>query len=252
MPGVPGIFTQEQASGWKKVVDAVHAKGSFIYCQLWHAGRATIPQMTGSPAVCPSASVWDSPTECYSHPPVGSTEPVPYANHPPIELSVAHIKQTILDYCAAAKTAMEIGFDGVEIHAGNGYLPEQFLSSNVNKRTDEYGGTPEKRCQFVFELMDEVAKTVGEENLAIRLSPFGLFNQARGEQRVETWTYLCEGLKKAHPSLSYVSFIEPVRFLFFILITSWLFTDWTSVMNKSSAMRRRTSSSRAGACWTSP
>ncbi|GLI75378.1 hypothetical protein PoHVEF18_003632 [Penicillium ochrochloron] len=209
MPGVPGIFTQEQASGWKKVVEAVHAKGGFIYCQLWHAGRATIPQMTGSPAVCPSASVWDSPTECYSHPPVGSTEQVPYANHPPIELSVAHIKRTIQDYCAAAKTAMEIGFDGVEIHGGNGYLPEQFLSSNVNKRTDGYGGTPEKRCQFVFELMDEVAKTVGEENLAIRLSPFGLFNQARGEQRVETWTYLCEGLKKAHPSLSYVSFIEP-------------------------------------------
>ncbi|CAL5867884.1 uncharacterized protein PFLUO_LOCUS2106 [Penicillium psychrofluorescens] len=165
--------------------------------------------MTGSPAVCPSASVWDSPTECYSHPPVGSTKPVLYANHPPIEMSVEHIKQTIRDYCTSAQIAMEIGFDGVEIHAGNGYLPEQFLSSNVNKRVDSYGGTPEKRCQFVFELMDALAKTIGEQNLSIRLSPFGLFNQARGEQRVETWTYLCEGLKKDHPTLSYVSFIEP-------------------------------------------
>ena len=210
MPGVPGLFTPTQAHGWKKVVDAVHAKGGYIYCQLWHAGRATIPQMTGSPAVCPSASVWDSPTECYSHPPVGSTKPVPYANHPPIELSVAHIKQTIQDYCTAAKTAMEIGFDGVEIHAGNGYLPEQFLSSNINKRTDDYGGSPEKRCKFVLELMEEVGKAIGEQNLAIRLSPFGLFNQARGEQRLETWTYLCESLKQAHPTLSYVSFIEPV------------------------------------------
>lgn len=182
----------------------------YIFCQLWHAGRATIPQMTGSPAVCPSASVWDSPTECYSHAPVGSTKPVPYANHPPIEMSVAHIKQTIREYCAAAKTAMEIGFDGVEIHGGNGYLPEQFLSSNINKRTDEYGGAPEKRCRFVFELMDEVAKTIGEQNLSIRLSPFGLFSQARGEQRLETSTYLCEGLKRAHPALSYVSFLEPV------------------------------------------
>ncbi|KAJ5892608.1 Flavin oxidoreductase hxnT [Penicillium tannophilum] len=211
MPGVPGLFTPEQIAGWKRVVDAVHAKGGIIYCQLWHAGRATIPQMTGSPSVCPSASVWDSPTECYSHPPVGSTEyfSVPYADHPPIELSVAHIKQTIQDYCNAAKAAMEIGFDGVEIHGGNGYLPEQFLSSNINKRTDAYGGSPEKRCLFVFELMDEVAKTIGEQNLAIRLSPFGLFNQARGEQRVETWTHLCEGLKKSHPTLSYVSFIEP-------------------------------------------
>jgi 2,4-dienoyl-CoA reductase-like NADH-dependent reductase (Old Yellow Enzyme family) len=210
MPGVPGIFTPEQAEGWKRVVEAVHAKGGIIFCQLWHAGRATIPQMTGSPAVCPSASVWDSPTECYSHPPVGSTEPVPYANYPPIEMSVDHIKQTITDYCRAAKTAMEIGFDGVEIHGGNGYLPEQFLSSNINKRTDSYGGSPEKRCRFVFELMAEIAATIGEQNLSIRLSPFGLFNQARGEQRLETWTHLCEGLKKAHPALSYVSFIEPV------------------------------------------
>lgn len=177
----------------KKVVEAVHAKGGYIFCQLWHAGRATIPQMTGSSTVCPSASVWDSPMETYSHTPVGSTELVPYANHPPIEMSVAHIKKTIRDYCAAAKTAMKIGFDGVEIHGGNGYLPEQFLSSNINKRTDEYGGAPEKRCRFVFELMDEVAKTIGEQNLSIRLSPFGLFNQARGEQRLETSTYLCEG-----------------------------------------------------------
>jgi 2,4-dienoyl-CoA reductase-like NADH-dependent reductase (Old Yellow Enzyme family) len=137
---------------------------------------------------------------------------VPYANHPPIEMTVGHIKQTIDDYCIAAQTAMDIGFDGVEIHCGNGYLPEQFLSSNINKREDAYGGTPEKRCQFVFELMEQVAKTIGEHNLAIRLSPFGMFNQARGEQRVETWTHLCEGLKKTLPSLSYVSFIEPVCF----------------------------------------
>lgn len=222
MPGVPGIFTPEQLDGWKKVVDAVHAKGGYIYCQLWHAGRATIPQMTGSPAVCPSATVWDSPTECYSHPPVGSTAPVPYAHHPPIELSVPHIKRTIQDFCDAAKNAMQIGFDGVEIHSGNGYLPEQFLSSNINRRTDEYGGTPEKRCQFVFELMDEVTKAIGEENVAIRLSPFGLFNQARGEQRMETWTHLCEGLKKSHPHLSYVSFIEPVRYPAIIIIMGFV------------------------------
>ncbi|CAG7972960.1 unnamed protein product [Penicillium salamii] len=215
MPGVPGLFIPEQAQGWKRVVDAVHAKGGIIFCQLWHAGRATIPQMTGSPAVCPSASVWDSPGECYSHPPAGSTKPVPYANHPPIEMTVEHIQQTIGDYCSAAKLAMEIGFDGVEIHAGNGYLPEQFLSSNINKRHDVYGGSPEKRCKFVFELMAEVAKAIGEHNLSIRLSPFGLFNQARGEQRLETWSHLCEGLKRDLPSLSYVSFIEPVIISYF-------------------------------------
>ncbi|KAI9375130.1 hypothetical protein BJX61DRAFT_540155 [Aspergillus egyptiacus] len=209
MPGVPGLFTPQQCAGWKRVVDAVHAKGGYIYAQLWHAGRATIPQMTGSPAVSASATVWDSPTECYSHPPVGSTEPVPYSAHPPIELTVEHIRRTIDDYCRAAQAAMDAGFDGVEVHSGNGYLPEQFLSSNINKRTDEYGGSPEKRCRFVLELMDALAKTVGDENLSIRLSPFGLFNQARGEQRVETWSHLCRELKRSHPSLSYVSFIEP-------------------------------------------
>ncbi|KAL3442452.1 hypothetical protein BJX65DRAFT_286824 [Aspergillus insuetus] len=209
MPGVPGLFISEQTAGWKRVVDAVHEKGGYIYAQLWHAGRATIPQMTGTPPVSASATVWDSPTECYSHPPVGATEQVPYSSHPPIELTVEHIQRTIEDYCKAAKAAIEAGFDGVELHGGNGYLPEQFLSSNINKRTDGYGGSPEKRCRFVLELMDALSATVGEENLAIRLSPFGLFNQARGEQRVETWTHLCKELKRAHPHLSYVSFIEP-------------------------------------------
>ena len=210
MPGVPGLFTPEQAAGWKRVVDAVHAKGGYIYCQIWHAGRATIPQMSGSAPVSASASVWDDPEECYSHPPVGMTSQVRYSDYPPIELSVPHLKQTIQDFVNVAETAMQIGFDGVEVHSGNGYLPEQFLSSNINKRTDDYGGSPEKRCKFLLELMDAIAGKIGEENLSIRLTPFGLFNQARGEQRVETWTHLCQELKSAHPKLSYVSFVEPV------------------------------------------
>ncbi|KAF2089297.1 FMN-linked oxidoreductase [Saccharata proteae CBS 121410] len=209
MPGVPGIFHPKQVEGWKKVTAAVHAKGGYIYAQLWHAGRTTIPHMTGSSVVAPSAVPWDDPEETYPYPPVGSTEPVKFVDHPPIELTVPHIKSTIADYVRAAKSAIEAGFDGVEVHGGNGYLPEQFLSSNVNKRTDEYGGTPEKRCTFVLELMKELAKGVGEENMAIRLSPFGLFNQARGQERLETWGHLCRELKRNHPSLSYVSFIEP-------------------------------------------
>ncbi|PTB44940.1 uncharacterized protein TrAFT101_000415 [Trichoderma asperellum] len=209
LPGAPGLFLEEQVKSWKEVVDAVHAKGAYIYAQLWHAGRVTLPQITGTATVAPSNIPFDDPNECYAYPPPHSTTPVKLSEHPPIELTVDHIKQTIRDYCAAAKAAMEIGFDGIEVHGANGYLPEQFLSSNINRRTDEYGGTPEKRCRFVLELMDELAKTVGEDNLAIRLSPFGLFNQTRGEQRVETWGHLCRELKNRHPRLSYVSFIEP-------------------------------------------
>lgn len=210
MPGVPGLFVPEHAAGWKKVVDAVHANGGFIYAQLWHSGRANIPQLTGTPTLAPSAVKWDDPDETFNYPPPHTSTPVKLADYPPVEMTVEKIKQTIGDYCRAAKVAMEeCGFDGVEIHSGNGYLPEQFLSSNVNRRTDEYGGTPEKRCTFVLELMDELAKTIGQENLAIRLSPFGLFNQSRGEQRPETWGHLCRELKKNIPNMSYVSFIEP-------------------------------------------
>ncbi|KAK8932361.1 hypothetical protein H634G_04828 [Metarhizium anisopliae BRIP 53293] len=209
MPGVPGLFRQEQAAGWKKVVDAVHAKGGYIYAQLWHSGRANIPQLTGTPIVAPSSVPWDDPDEYFPYPPPHTTAPVKLADHPPIALTHEHITRTIGDFCDAAKTAMDVGFDGVELHGGNGYLPEQFLSSNANRRTDEYGGTPEKRCKFVIDLMDGLARTVGEDNLAIRLTPFGLFNQARGEQRVETWTHLCRELKRRLPRLSYVSFVEP-------------------------------------------
>ncbi|KAI1057024.1 hypothetical protein LB507_002281 [Fusarium sp. FIESC RH6] len=209
MPGVPGIFLPEQVQGWKKVVDAVHAKGGYIYAQLWHSGRANIPQLTGSPIVAPSATAWDDPNETFPYPPPHTSTPVKLADYPPVEMTIEKIKSTIGDYVNAAKNALDAGFDGVEVHGGNGYLPEQFLSSNINKRTDHYGGTEEKRCNFVLELMDELAKTVGQDNLAIRLTPFGLFNQARGEKRVETWGHLCRELKSRFPQLSYVSFVEP-------------------------------------------
>lgn len=209
MPGVPGLFLPEQAAGWKKVVDAVHAKGGYIYAQLWHSGRANIPHLTGTPTLSASATPWDDPEETYAIPPPHSRTPVKLADFPPVEMTVEKIQQTIGDYCRAAKMAMECGFDGVELHGGNGYLPEQFLSSNVNKRTDDYGGSPEKRCKFVLELMAGLAKAVGQENLAIRLTPFGLFNQIRSDQRLETWGHLCRELKKDLPKMSYVSFIEP-------------------------------------------
>ncbi|PGH10651.1 hypothetical protein AJ79_05365 [Helicocarpus griseus UAMH5409] len=209
MPGVSGLWLPEQEAGWKRVVDAIHEKGGYVFGQIWHAGRTTIPQMTGSPTLCPSATVWDCPTETYMHPPVGSTERVRIADHPPIEMTVPHIKKTIQDYVTLAKKAREIGFDGLEVHAGNGYLPEQFLSTNINKRTDEYGGSIEKNCTFTLELMDELSKAIGEEHLGVRLTPFGMMGQARSEKRIEIWSHLCENLAKRHPNLGYVHFIEP-------------------------------------------
>ncbi|KAF4628112.1 hypothetical protein G7Y89_g10041 [Cudoniella acicularis] len=208
MPGVPGLFCAEQVNGWKDVVAAVRAKGGFIYAQLWNAGRAAIPQHTGGPTISASTTPYVE-DELYPYPPPGTSTQVKYQDFPPTELSVEGIKKQIADYVRTAKLAVkECGFDGVELHGGNGYLPEQFLSSNINVRTDAYGGTPEKRCTFVLELMEALKDAVGEDKLAIRLSPFGLYNQARGEQRLETWGHLCKELKK-RMNLSYVHFIEP-------------------------------------------
>ncbi|KAE9374543.1 FMN-linked oxidoreductase [Stipitochalara longipes BDJ] len=208
MPGVPGLFCDEQKKGWKAVVNVVHAKGGYIYAQLWNAGRASIPQFTGTPTISASATPYEG-DEPYSYLPPGSSKQVMYREFPPTELTHEGIKKQIADYVAAAKAAVEeCGFDGVEVHGGNGYLPEQFLSSNINKRTDEYGGSPEKRCKFVLELMDALTDAIGEDRLAIRLTPFGLYNQARGMQRMETWGHLCRELKKKH-NLSYVHFLEP-------------------------------------------
>ncbi|KAK7963784.1 hypothetical protein PG988_010758 [Apiospora saccharicola] len=190
MPGVPGLFLPEQAEGWKPIVDAVHARGGYIYAQLWHSGRANIPHMTGTPIQAPSAVAWDDPEE---------NEQVKYADYPPVEMTPEKIQQTIQDHVAAAQRAIAAGFDGVELMGGNGYLVEQFLSSNSNRRTDAYGGSPEKALRAVG----------GAGNLAFRLSPFGLFNQSRGEQRLETFGHLCRELKRTLPQLSYVSFVEP-------------------------------------------
>ena len=120
MPGVPGLFDAKQAQGWKKVVDTVHANGGFIYAQLWYAGRASIPQMTGQATVSSSATPFDG-DDMYSHLPPGATEPVRYRDHPPTALTEAGIEDVINEYVAAAKMAMDIGFDGIEVHGGNGY-----------------------------------------------------------------------------------------------------------------------------------
>lgn len=194
-PGMPGIFHPSQTRGWKSVVDAVHAKGGYMYAQLWHGGRAGVPAGAGVPTVSASATGF-------------AEEPGLDGLPPPEELSAEGIRRVIADFVEAAKGAVELGFDGVEVHGGNGYLLEQFLSSNVNVRSDGYGGSPEKRCRFALELMEALKEAVGEERLAIRLSPFGLFNEARGMQRVETWGYLCKELKR-RMNLSYVHFMEP-------------------------------------------
>lgn len=126
---------------------------------------------------------------------------------PSLELSEEGLKSTIADFVTAAKNAMEAGFDGVELHAGNGYLLEQFLASGVNKKTDKYGGSAENRCRFVVEVVEEVGKAIGIENVAVRMSPWGVYNDIQDDDRFETWGTLCRALGKLG-GLSYVHFVE--------------------------------------------
>ncbi|KAH6880798.1 NADH:flavin oxidoreductase/NADH oxidase [Thelonectria olida] len=210
MPNVPGLFHEAQIEGWKKVVQGVHAKGGFIYAQLWHAGRATIPQFTGTEVVSASATPWETDEKFPFRTPAG--EKVAYRDHPPVAMTDAHITNTTADFVKAAKAAIDAGFNGIEINGGNGNLLDQFLHSNLNTRTDSYAGSPEARSKFVLDLVAAVAAAIGPSNVAIRLEPAGLYQGTYGEERVETWSYLARQLAATYQGdnkLSYVHFIEP-------------------------------------------
>lgn len=206
MPGVPGLWLPEQIEGWKLVTSAVHSKGGIIYAQLCHHGRVALPQFTGVPTVSSSPTPW-STDEKYPYPPPGESSRVHLKDFAPLGLSEEGLKKTIEEFVTAAKNAREAGFDGVELHAGNGYLLEQFLASGVNKRTDKYGGSAENRCCFVVEVVEAVGKAIGIENVAVRMSPWGVYNDIQDDDRYETWGTLCRGLGKLG-GLSYVHFVE--------------------------------------------
>ncbi len=165
-PNTPGIYSAQQIEGWKRVTRAVQQAGGHIFCQLWHVGRHSHPllQADGGLPVAPSAIA--EPGQITT--PAGKMEAVV-----PKALSEQEIAQTILDYRQAALHAMQAGFDGVEIHAANGYLIEQFLNDSSNKRQDNYGGSIENKCRFGLEVTAAVVDAIGSDRTGIRLSPSG-------------------------------------------------------------------------------
>ena len=167
---IPGIFNQDQIDGWKKVTKAVHEKGGKIVIQLMHTGRVThdsnLP--AGAQVLSPTAEI--CPGEIYSD--TKGMQP----HSAPRAMTQSDISTAVKEYAQAAANAIAAGFDGVEIHAANGYLIEQFLNGNVNKRTDEYGGSNANRNKFAIEVMDSITKTIGAEKTGMRISPYGAFN----------------------------------------------------------------------------
>ncbi|CAE6505959.1 unnamed protein product [Rhizoctonia solani] len=193
---VPGIWSEEQIVAWKNIVDRVHAKGSYIYLQLWAIGRAAEPEVIhaeGFPYVSSSPTLLEGRSEI------------------PKELTKEDIERYIQLYVQAAKNAVhKAGFDGVEIHSANGYLPEQFLQDTCNKRTDEYGGSIENRARFVLEITDAVVAAVGVKKTGIRFSPWSRFLGMRMKDPIPTFSYVLHELVKRHPDLAYVHFVESV------------------------------------------
>ncbi len=184
----PGIYTPEQIAGWKKVTQAVHEAGGLIFAQLWHTGRASHPDFHGGELpVAPSAVPFNS----QAFTPEGIKPSVI-----PREMTLDEIKVTIATYEKAAQAAKDAGFDGVEVHGANGYLPAQFLEDGSNKRTDEYGGTVEKRARFLLEATDAAIKVFGPARVSVRLSPRIPYNDMGDSNLEQTYMYAVEALEK--------------------------------------------------------
>ncbi|XAH22136.1 alkene reductase [Xylophilus sp. GW821-FHT01B05] len=183
----PGIETGVQVAAWKKVTDAVHARGGRIFMQVMHCGRVSHPSLLdGTTPVAPSAikpagQAWT---------PAGQVDFVT-----PRELSLAEIAGVIDDYRQATRRAIEAGFDGVELHAASGYLPEQFLSSGSNQRQDLYGGSVEGRARFVLDVLDAMAAEAGADRVGIKISPEMNYNSITDAAPQETYTYLVDQLR---------------------------------------------------------
>ncbi|ORY98190.1 hypothetical protein BCR43DRAFT_546972 [Syncephalastrum racemosum] len=197
--GAPGIYTDEQSEAWKPVTEAVHAKGGIIFMQLWHVGRASSSKLMPNNQKPLSASAIAIKGKNLA----GDDYEEPRA------LTKDEIKDVVQDFAAAARRAVDSGFDGVEIHGANGYLVDQFLNTSSNKRTDEYGGPIENRARFGLEVVEAIVDAVGAERTAIRLSPYSGFQDMEDEMPEETWTYFTKQLQDKHPNLAYVHFVEP-------------------------------------------
>ncbi len=188
-PRIPGIFSPDQVEGWRAVTDAVHARGAKIFVQLMHCGRIAHPLNLpeGARVLAPSAVA--AAGEMYTDAEGLQPHPVPE------EMSARDIANAVTEFAAAAENAVQAGFDGVELHGANGYLLEQFIRPNTNRRNDAYGGSIKNRARFVLEAAEAVIGAIGRDRVGIRLSPFGVFNDMPLYEGMEAdYTYLARQL----------------------------------------------------------
>ena len=195
-PGIPGIYTDSQIAGWKKITEAVHASGGRIFMQLMHSGRISHTKITGLNPI--SASAVTPAGELFTGSGMDPFET-------PKEMSLQDIADVKASFGTAAKNAISAGFDGVELHGANGYLLHQFLAPNSNIRTDEYGGSIENRCKFVIEVASAVVEAIGADKTAIRISPNGTFNDMAETDTEEMYTYLINAINNLGLAFLHIS-----------------------------------------------
>lgn len=202
--GAPGLYSDPQVAGWKKITDAVKSKGGHMFAQLWHTGRSSHTAMTGGEMPV-SASVnkqyWINPNHLVSIP-SGWTQPSPHR-----ALTIPEIQAIVQDYKHAASRAIDAGFEGVELHAANGYLVDQFLQNGSNHRTDEYGGSIENRVRFLSEIVTALIAVWGPGKVAVRIGPKGTWNGVSDSDPEALFSYVADHLSQF--PLAYLSLIEP-------------------------------------------
>ncbi|USD62652.1 alkene reductase [Vibrio sp. SCSIO 43140] len=190
----PGIYSQEQIAGWKKVTDAVHAKDGAIFAQLWHVGRVTHPDNIGGEQPISSSALKAENVKVFVD--NGTNEPGFVDVVEPRAMTKQDIKDVVEQYRQAALNAVEAGFDGIELHGANGYLINQFIDSEANNRHDEYGGSIENRLRFLDEVVAAVVDAIGADKVGVRLAPFTSLNGTVDKTPVETYTAAARVLNK--------------------------------------------------------
>ena len=201
----PGIYTSEQIAGWQKVTKAIHEKGSKVFVQLWHVGRRSHSSISGQQPLAPSAI--KVPDQVFGPLPEGGFGMI--ETETPKAMTQADINNTIADFVQAAKNAIEAGFDGVEIHAAHGYLFDTFLRLESNRREDQYGGSQVNRMRFLLETLAAVCDEIGNEKVAVRLSPHVI--EGFADEDAELVDLTLNMLAQMQPmNLAYVHFSENI------------------------------------------
>ena len=198
----PGIYSNEQVRAWSRIVEAVHKSGGRIFLQLWHVGRISHMSLLPNNAqpVAPSAIRANSQT-------LIATGLAPVSE--PVALTASGIQETLDDYLRSAANAKEAGFDGVEIHAANGYLIDQFLKTGSNRRADEYGGAASNRVRFLMQTVERVLEVWDSSHVGVRISPTGGFNDMSDDNPLETFSVAVAGLNGY--GLGYLHVVETAQ-----------------------------------------